>query len=90
MSDPIVDKIVKKLYGDTEPDPTDRHFKRSFSIEKTAWDDTNTLHDLVIQTSPNMSSATSLTDDEMRNLVFTILGHLPEKYRKEIESWVKS
>jgi hypothetical protein len=87
MSDPTVDKIVKKLY-DTEPDPFDRHFKRSFAIEPTTWDDTGTLHDLVIQTSPSMSSATSLTDDEMALLVFTILGHLPERYRQEVRSWL--
>ena len=86
-TDSTVDKIVAKLYAE-EPDPTARHYKREFSIEPTVWDETHTLNDLIIKTSYNMSSATSMTDAEMAMLVLTILGHLPEKYRSEIRSWL--
>lgn len=48
------------------------------------------LFDLAIRTGDVNWTTLTLSNDDMRNLVFTILGHLPEKYRAEVESWVKS
>lgn len=85
MSDPTVAKIVKKMY-DTEPDPTLRRFPREFTIKKTNWDDTKTMHDLIIRTSSNLSQAITLTDDEMYQLVFVVMGFLAPRAK---QAWEK-